>query len=629
MPDHGKITRVVSSVGKTRTLEMEDGGVIERSGGSVSWRNNNPGNLKFEFAGSADKTVTTVRTREQALEAAQGRYKGVVDLDQWGNAIFESYEAGRAAKVQLLERKFGERTVVDMLKSYSTPDYSGKTNHAAQAEFIYREGDRQGVDLRNKKISDMTPKELAALADGIKGFEGFKPGEVREISPPTRTLGASRPSAEPQTPSQPQAPAAARAGSAAIFDEAYQHFFKEGRQYEYGRNDIRKPGRDPSRLERDGDGDGRLGVDCSAFVWRGLKNAGYDVPGSTAAAFTTHTLFNGRNVTAYAKEHFDVVSAADARRPGGSLEPGDILMFANARGQHVGIFKGYDEKGRIQYIGSQSSTGPALVTIEPNGYWDGKGTTIVGALRAKPEFQVRAPLHGTSRSDERDDVPKPAAQKPSATTPASKATVRDDRDGAWELGEQGPGIVELQRRLNRLGYTDAKGRALAEDGVYGKNTRDAVVDFQRDHGLQGLGMGGPRTARALDEAEAKLVSSATHPQNAMYRQVLEQVHALEKARGIVPGEHSAKLAAALTVEAVREGLTKVDRVELGTQGALARAVQVSPVSDEPGLNRSTDGISTEQAMRQSLRESSEQITQVVANVQAREREQRTQPALAL
>ncbi|MCD0257240.1 hypothetical protein JWH11_03475 [Xanthomonas melonis] len=78
-----KITRVVSSVGTTRTLEMDDGSIITRSGGTVSWRNNNPGNLKFEFAGSADKTVNNPRTREQALEAAQNRYQGVVGLDQW------------------------------------------------------------------------------------------------------------------------------------------------------------------------------------------------------------------------------------------------------------------------------------------------------------------------------------------------------------------------------------------------------------------------------------------------------------------------------------------------------------------------------------------------------------------
>ena len=94
-----KIKRLVHTEGKTRTLEMDDGSVVEREGGSVSWRNNNPGNLKFAYAGSADRTDHAVRTREQALADAQKRYRGVVGLDQWGNAVFESYEAGRAAKM--------------------------------------------------------------------------------------------------------------------------------------------------------------------------------------------------------------------------------------------------------------------------------------------------------------------------------------------------------------------------------------------------------------------------------------------------------------------------------------------------------------------------------------------------
>src|SRR5688500_11507802 len=45
--DGGKVVRLVRSEGTPRTLDLVDGSVIERSGGSVSWRNNNPGNLKF------------------------------------------------------------------------------------------------------------------------------------------------------------------------------------------------------------------------------------------------------------------------------------------------------------------------------------------------------------------------------------------------------------------------------------------------------------------------------------------------------------------------------------------------------------------------------------------------------
>jgi hypothetical protein len=62
----GRVVRLVASEGKTRTLQLEDGRLIGRSNGSVSWRNNNPGNLKFEFEGSANKTVRTTR-RHPAL----------------------------------------------------------------------------------------------------------------------------------------------------------------------------------------------------------------------------------------------------------------------------------------------------------------------------------------------------------------------------------------------------------------------------------------------------------------------------------------------------------------------------------------------------------------------------------
>jgi peptidoglycan hydrolase-like protein with peptidoglycan-binding domain len=176
------VKHLIQAEGTVRVFEMEDGSIVERSGGSVSWRNNNPGNLKFEYAGSADKTVRVARTKDKALANAKQRYEGVVGLDQWGNAVFENYEAGRAAKIKLLKQNYGNRTVEDMLKSYSKADYSGAVNHRAQTDFIYGEGERQGVDLRNKAIGVMSDAEVAALADGIKGFEGWRMGETRAIS---------------------------------------------------------------------------------------------------------------------------------------------------------------------------------------------------------------------------------------------------------------------------------------------------------------------------------------------------------------------------------------------------------------------------------------------------------------
>lgn len=518
----GRIVRLIESEGKTRTLQLDDGRVIERSNGSVSWRNNNPGNLKFEFEGSADKTVRTTRTRDEALAAAQGRYRGVVGLDQWGNAVFESYEAGRDAKIQLLTRRHGEKDVEAMLRGYSVADYSGQTNYTAQAAFIYSEGDRQGLDLRNKRIGTMSRDELEALADGIRGFEGWFEGKTRELS-------------------AVRAPSSTAPGHA-IYREIDIHFFQSGREYEYGRPDLPKPGRDRSRLERDLDGDGRYGVDCSSFVWRGLKNAGFDVPGDTAAGFTTHTLFNGNRITPFAQKNFDLIPANEARRPQGSLQPGDIVLFAGTW-QHVGVFKEYDEKGRIVFVGSQSSTGPKAVAIEPGRYWDGGELRIVGALRARPEFQVREPLHGQPSAPDvsvsleqlgqrlrgltgTQDLSTTAALGiangiPGYLTPgpsSGRSRAPDSTpngafsDGRFNAGDTGVGVQILQTRLAALDYPGRDGRALAVDAEFGPNTRHAVALFQKDQGLPQTGAADMDTLRAIEGAisrQAKHVPEAS------------------------------------------------------------------------------------------------------------------------
>jgi hypothetical protein len=183
MGDPQKITGLIRTEGKTRVYQMDDGSVETREGGTVSWRNNNPGNLKFEYANSADKTVKTARTKEEALAAAQGRYAGVVALDQLGNAVFETEAAGRVAKAQLLRNSHGDKTIPEMLKGYAVDDYTGKADTEAYAKSVYAVGDAQGVDLRGKKIKDLTDLEFGALLDGMKKVEGFQEGTVTRTQP--------------------------------------------------------------------------------------------------------------------------------------------------------------------------------------------------------------------------------------------------------------------------------------------------------------------------------------------------------------------------------------------------------------------------------------------------------------
>jgi peptidoglycan hydrolase-like protein with peptidoglycan-binding domain len=397
--------------------------------------------------------------------------------------------------------------------------------------------------------------------------------------------------------------------SSDIYTEAYEHFLHSGQQFEYGRPDISLKNQggngrtDSSRTEQDNDHDGRLGVDCSSLVWRGLKNAGYDVGNSP---FTTSALFEGKTITPYAQKHFDTISAADAEKPNGALEPGDVLMFKDKHGtgQHVAIFKGYDKEGHIEFLGSQVSTGPKEVTIKPGGYWDGGKFEIVGALRTKPEFRIHEPLHGR---DGHDPSPKAgAASTTSSAQPdsfgavhttggAAKTETVHTADGILMHGDRSAAVRQLQTDLRHLGYTDAHGKPLHIDGHFGPATQAAVEAFQRDHHLAVDGKAGPKTLEVLhtqtqSHAKASLpgLDDPKNPDHALYEQALAGVRQLDAQAGRASDQHSANLAAALVVAAKKEGMTRIDHVALSTDGgsrvfAVQTDASVHKYADVPTL----------------------------------------------
>ena len=421
------ITGLIEARGTTRRFRLDDGSVIERHGGTASWRNNNPGNLKLEYAGSADTTAHAKRSYSKTLDVARRTYRGVVALDQWGNVVFETAEAGRIAQLKLLRTTHGNDTVEQMVHSYSTADYSGATHHTEQIRAIYRSADASGSNLRGKTIAAMSSRELNALADGIGRFEGFKVGDVQMLSGPSQRFAAAR---------QAQANIPAQAG-----------------------RDM------PTRAERR--------APAPTF----LPHTAHDVDGDRVAS------------------HHDAARHAQAPHLHASLHPG---------------------------------------------------------------------AHG--------------------------ARVR-----------------ELQAALNRLGYGDAHGQRLLEDGHYGHHTRDAVAAFQAAHALPSAGVVGPRTQAALRHADAQLVNSPAHPDHRLFSRVLHQLHVAEVERGIAPGLHDERIAGALLVQMRRDGIEHVDRVEINREGSMVRAIWVSPLRDESGLNRASRAIDVQHAARQPLRASSDEL----------------------
>lgn len=85
--------------------------------------------------------------------------------------------------------------------------------------------------------------------------------------------------------------------------------------------------------------------------------------------------------------------------------------------------------------------------------------------------------------------------------------VLDDGSGTeTELrrGSKGAEVKDLQGALNLLGYKDANGVRLAEDGSYGPKTEQAVKELQRDQGLKADGISGTITLQRVIDLMAAI-----------------------------------------------------------------------------------------------------------------------------
>ncbi len=61
-----------------------------------------------------------------------------------------------------------------------------------------------------------------------------------------------------------------------------------------------------------------------------------------------------------------------------------------------------------------------------------------------------------------------------------------------KVGSQGDEVRQIQKKLKELGYDPGKA-----DGIYGEQTKNAVIAFQKTKGLSADGIAGPKTLEAL------------------------------------------------------------------------------------------------------------------------------------
>lgn len=149
----------------TRTVDFvgNDGTHLLRTGGTIAWRFNNPGNLRP----AGDRLIF-----------------GAIGIGQTkGNKsflIFKSYEEGRLQKKKLLRHTYNERTIYTMLTGIPDPKHPGKlmmgyapatdTNDPlAYANAISK---HTGLPITTK-LCDISDAKLEEVMDAMEKFEGF------------------------------------------------------------------------------------------------------------------------------------------------------------------------------------------------------------------------------------------------------------------------------------------------------------------------------------------------------------------------------------------------------------------------------------------------------------------------
>lgn len=132
---------------------MPDGTKIKRSGGTRSWRNSNPGNIRYS------KFAQNVGAIGQA----------------GGFAVFPNEQVGMYAIEALLRTdSYNKLTLAGAISRYAPPVENNTAAYHRNIEKL------TGLSI-NKKMSDLTPSELTKVAQAIRQIENWKAGTTQRI----------------------------------------------------------------------------------------------------------------------------------------------------------------------------------------------------------------------------------------------------------------------------------------------------------------------------------------------------------------------------------------------------------------------------------------------------------------
>ena len=200
----------------------------------------------------------------------------------------------------------------------------------------------------------------------------------------------------------------------------------------------------------------RLCYDCAQFVKAALKEAGVKLPSGATSQWTAKGVWAHKALITYqAANHCCLVFRAEAEEQGATVMEHVGLSLGNgwvvdARGHQAGVIR------------SKLSAYPWTHMAFPAGF------PLPDRLGEKMQPDETANETKTGIKTKTSAAAPPVAIEPAIW------------EQEWGMGSRGAGVSLLQTQLMRLGYPLPRYGA---DGIFGRETAQAVVAFQRVAGL--------------------------------------------------------------------------------------------------------------------------------------------------
>lgn len=151
------LAKVVSTGKNFIVLETKSGKKIKRTGGTLSWRNNNPGNIKFGPFAKAN---------------------GSIGAGAGNHAVFPTYMIGKQAVYNLLftsQRKYSTMPLKSVIAMYAPVDDPNANNDPKK----YTNYLVSSVGVPEYKVlNTFSEEEKQKLVDAIIYYEGYKQGST-------------------------------------------------------------------------------------------------------------------------------------------------------------------------------------------------------------------------------------------------------------------------------------------------------------------------------------------------------------------------------------------------------------------------------------------------------------------